>query len=449
MKKEEILLEAEKAVIGSCLIEPVKVMFVCNEHGLSIDHFTDWRLGAIYSAIKTIATKRGPEHIDSISVMSGIEGKGISLEDVEEIINGVTAPAHIYYYLEIIMDSYDARCITEVMCQAIEDVKVRKPSEVIVDMMCEISGSMNRRETASPEEVNKEVVNGWIRSKEHGSMGYPSRWMPLENILGSYVPKEMVLLAGRPSEGKTTLAINEVINLASNHGVPCAIASVEMDEGALRARMAGEICGVSTFKMRRGLYSDNDLSKMQAALETIASLPIYINDKINNIGSLQSWLTNITLTKGVKFFVLDYLQLLQDNRSGNQTTNDVVAFWSSTIKSLQKRLGLAGLVLSQLSRSGNRNQSVAPAGPTLEALRSSGSLEQDADVVIFVYKKPNTPVEMFSLDQDWNMDIEVAKHRGGPTGVIPMVFRRSKQLFVTSHEYNAIQFDERRAEINS
>jgi replicative DNA helicase len=267
--------------------------------------------------------------------------------------------------------------------------------------------------------------------------GIPSFYAPLNDIIGAYYPTNQYIIAARPSDGKTTFACNEAIHKGLILGKPVAIISQEMSEKILREQMSGSIADISSFAMRQGIFSDEQRTRFHEAQDKLLNSPIYINDNHMTIEEICSWLIYMKATKHIEFAIVDYLQLVPNSHymMNGMTTNDVVAIKSAKLKQIGKRLNIVNMVLSQLSRTGIRNRENTPPPPTVEALRDSGAVEQDADGVIFLYKKPNMDFTAFISDKDWQMEIDVSKHRCGPLGICPAMFVRRRQKWETPTQY--------------
>jgi replicative DNA helicase len=222
----------------------------------------------------------------------------------------------------------------------------------------------------------------------------------------------------------------EAIHKAVVLRVPTAFVSMEMGEKLLREQMAGCMANVSAFAFRKGMYSPAQRQRMILAFDLLSKAPLFINDSRMSIEQTVAWLSSIIQKHKVRLVIADYIQLMKSSKGrGNLGRTEQVMEWSGELKEFFKKTGTSGIVLSQLSRQGIKLESVTPAAPMLEALRDSGAIEQDADVVIFVYKKPGEPMESFFSDRDWQSELSVAKNRVGPTGRTPVLFVRSRQRF--------------------
>lgn len=245
------------------------------------------------------------------------------------------------------------------------------------------------------------------------------------------------ILAGGTSSGKTTAALCEALFLAGDLNIPIAIAGLEMGKKMLVTRCLGIMSGVSVFKLLRGTFDDAEMLRMDEAYKVFEKMPIYINDKRMNIGQLSAFYVNQKVKHGVQMAILDYLQLLNQTRGDRRPRNEQVADWSAAGLELAKRLDLHHMALSQFSRRGHKDQTETPPLPTLEVLRDSGAIEQDADTVVIISKKPGREMADYSGGKDWDMVFDVAKNRYGPTGQVEMCFQRSRQMYITKDMWQA------------
>jgi replicative DNA helicase len=327
--------------------------------------------------------------------------------------------------------------------------RLRSPDEsvhvVLSDMLkdvIDLTKSISRKKT--PQQITAKIVERCVLAKEAGTSGIKSRWGSISHILGDYNPPECVVVAGRPSDGKTTFTLNECIHFARDLQVPVAIASMEMNTESVYSIMAGDMAGVNMFKFRSGQWNPDEMRKLDGALNEIQTLPIYVTDERMTIGQLCAWITNVVAQHGVKVVAVDYLQLMRkSSMEAKANTVEVVGEWIAAIKELGKRLNILTIVLSQLNRGQERFKKETPPPPALDALRSSGEIEQTADVVMFLYKKPDMDTGIFTSDSDWCMEADVAKHREGPTGTKPMWFVRRRQKYMSECEYEMFRKEQR------
>ena len=246
------------------------------------------------------------------------------------------------------------------------------------------------------------------------SMGYGE----LDKLLSGLQPSELIILAGRPSQGKTALALNMAENIAIRGGLPVAVFSLEMSKEALLQRLVASVAQVDAHKFRSGHLSREDWRRMTEGLGQMSSAPLWIDDAGSiSVLEIGAKARRLKRDKGLSLLIVDYLQLITARGRFNSRQEEVASI-SRGLKGLAKELQIPVLVLSQLTRAPEREE----RGPQLSDLRESGAIEQDADVVMFIYR-PNF-FNMNATPEEREMaDILIAKQRNGPTDKVKFVFR--------------------------
>jgi replicative DNA helicase len=248
--------------------------------------------------------------------------------------------------------------------------------------------------------------------------GISTGYGELDKLLSGLQPSELIILAGRPSQGKTALALNMAENIAIRGGLPVAVFSLEMSKESLLQRLVASVAQVDAHKFRTGHLSREDWKRMTEALGRISNAPLWVDDSGSiSVLEIGAKARRVKREKGLSLLVVDYLQLITGRGRFNSRQEEVASI-SRGLKGLAKELQIPVLVLSQLTRAPERDE----RGPQLSDLRESGAIEQDADVVMFIYR-PN----FFNLNatpEERDMaDILIAKQRNGPTDKVKFVFR--------------------------
>ncbi|MGB7844022.1 MAG: replicative DNA helicase [Candidatus Acidiferrum sp.] len=254
--------------------------------------------------------------------------------------------------------------------------------------------------------------------------GISTGYGELDKLLSGLQPSELIILAGRPSQGKTALALNMAENIAIRGGLPVAVFSLEMSKESLLQRLVASVAQVDAHKFRTGHLSREDWKRMTEALSRIASAPMWLDDSGSiSVLEIGAKARRVKREKGLSLLIVDYLQLITGRGRFNSRQEEVASI-SRGLKGLAKELQIPVLVLSQLTRAPERDE----RGPQLSDLRESGAIEQDADVVMFIYR-PN----FFNLNatpEERDMaDILIAKQRNGPTDKVKFVFRSRMTRF--------------------
>src|SRR6266852_2347979 len=245
--------------------------------------------------------------------------------------------------------------------------------------------------------------------------GIATGYIELDKLTSGLQPSELLILAARPSQGKTALALNLAENIAIRAGQPVAVFSLEMSKESLLQRLVASVAQIDAHKFRTGHLSREDWRRMTEALGTISSSPIWVDDAGSiSVLEIGAKARRLKRDKGLSLLIVDYLQLITARgRFGNR--QEEVASISRALKGLAKELQIPVLVLSQLTRAPERDE----RGPQLSDLRESGAIEQDADVVMFIYR-PNFYKEGAAPDELEETELRIAKQRNGPTDMVKL-----------------------------
>ena len=248
--------------------------------------------------------------------------------------------------------------------------------------------------------------------------GVSTGYTELDKLLSGLQPSELLILAARPSQGKTALALNFAENISIRAGSPVAFFSLEMSKESLLQRLVASVAQIDAHKFRSGHLSREDWRRMTEALGTISNAPLWIDDAgSTSVLEIGAKARRLKREKGLSLVVVDYLQLIT-GRGRFSNRQEEVSSISRGLKGLAKELQIPVLVLSQLTRAPEREE----RGPQLSDLRESGAIEQDADVVMFIYRPHWSKMEASPEERD-QAEIQVAKQRNGPTDKVRFVFR--------------------------
>ncbi|MDD2657987.1 MAG: replicative DNA helicase, partial [Candidatus Pacebacteria bacterium] len=278
--------------------------------------------------------------------------------------------------------------------------------------------------------IGDKVHEAWDRlealsKKEGGIRGVPSGFPSLDKLLSGFHPSDLVILAARPSMGKTSLALDIARNAAVRHNVPVGIFSLEMSSEQLIDRMLAAESFVDSWKMRTGqVRSEDDFGRIRDALEVLSKAPIFIDDKPgNNILAMRAVARRLKRERGIGLIVVDYLQLMAptSTKASDSLVQQITEI-SRSLKGLARELEVPVIALSQLSRAVEQRG----GKPRLSDLRDSGSIEQDADVVMFIHREDKRNPDS---DRPNIAEILIEKHRNGPTGSTELYFDEKRATF--------------------
>lgn len=271
--------------------------------------------------------------------------------------------------------------------------------------------------------------------REKGKLrGLASGFTDLDSMLGGLQKSDLIVLAARPSCGKTSLALDLARQAALKNKAAVGIFSLEMSKDQLVDRMICAEAGIDLWKMRTGKLSDDgvhdDFSRIGHAIGALSEAPIFIDDSATaNIMEIRTKARRLQMEQGLGLIIIDYLQLMESRRPGSENRTQEVTEITRGLKSIARELNVPVIALSQLSRQVELQK---PAIPRLAHLRESGSIEQDADIVLFIYRKAvdkNYRTEDLSPEERDLAEIHVAKHRNGPTGVVKLYFDQTRASF--------------------
>uniref|UniRef100_A0A7C4XN51 Replicative DNA helicase n=1 Tax=candidate division WWE3 bacterium TaxID=2053526 RepID=A0A7C4XN51_UNCKA len=421
-------LEAETSVLGSILLDKEAVVKVADV--LVPDDFYSDALRIIFEEMLWLYEHHQP--IDIITLTNKLEEKG-KLEEIggatllSQLVNSVPSAAHVVNYAKIVSDkALLRRAIT-----AANDViqlaysSTEDPEEVLDKAEQKIFAVSERHFKENFTSIKTVLTDSFDRIDElHKDKdklrGIPTGFPNLDGILAGLQPSDLVIVAGRPSVGKTAFTLNIAHNVAIKEQIPVAIFSLEMSKEQLVDRMLASEAGIDSWKLRTGNLDDNDFLKINHALGALAEAPLYIDDSsIINVMEMRTKARRLQSEHGLGLIIIDYLQLMSGNNPENRVQE--VSAISRALKGLARELNVPVVALSQLSRAVESRPSKVPM---LSDLRESGSIEQDADVVMFVYREEVYDEETTRKNIT---DILVRKHRNGPIGQAELYFNKETQ----------------------
>jgi replicative DNA helicase len=433
--------DAERGVLGSILLDWQKVLDFCVEKQLTPDSFYLRPHQVIFEAMLDMS--RDVQPIDVLTLGERLNAAG-RLEDVggvtflNQLLDATPTAAHAEFYVDIVRQHHLLRRIVECartsenICHTSEesaDAVLAKVEQAFFDISAQRHYSMLHWSQAVDESV--EAINRILDMKK-GITGIPTGYPDLDTKLSGLHAGEMIVLAARPSMGKTSLAMNIVENVAlgvtDRQPRPVAVFSLEMSREQLIIRMLGSHARIPAHSISSGYLTPAKHGQLMQAADVLKKAPIYLDDTGGlDILELRARARRLKRKYDIELFVIDYLQLLNSHdhrRDGRQLE---VAHISGSIKNMAKELKVPVLVLSQLNRS---PESRERGEPRLADLRDSGSIEQDADVVALL-RRPSK----YNDDQDTvagasnKAIVDIAKQRNGPTGEVELVFREEIMRF--------------------
>lgn len=439
-------IDVEEAVLGAMLIDPTCVDQAME--GLDANCFYDPKHRMIFEAFSELVTEHTA--VDYITASAKLKEKG-NLEVIGGTIvltnlsEKVGSAAHMEYYVNILKQKAIQRELIAASHQILKDafddsVKVDDLVDTAQSKIFAAVQSNNRREIRNIGSIINDAMKSIEKQQEStGLTGVPSGYVSIDRITMGWQPSDLVILAARPSVGKTAFALNVVRNAAVDHGVPVAFFSLEMSSVQLAKRLMTSESGLSADKIKGGVkFEDYEWKQLEMKIQGLMNAPIYIDDTPGiQLMEFRTKAKNLVKNKGVRLIVVDYLQLMQGPAELRGMREQEVAAISRALKATAKELDVPIIALSQLSR-----QAVQRTGgngkPQLSDLRESGSIEQDADMVIFIHRPDYVGLSDNPADKE-KTQIIIAKHRNGETRDIDMTFKSEQVRFMELDEALDVQ----------
>lgn len=436
-------LEAEAGLLGGILVDKEALIKVADL--VKADDFYVDRNGIIYSAMLELYEARQPIDLLTLSNRLGeLEqldkvGGAVYLTDLAE---QVPTASHVVHYAKIVSHKATLRrLITAAGTIAGLGHDETTPLEDLLDEAEQTLFTVSQKHLQQNFiPISSVLADSFDRldelHKDKNSLrGVPTGFKAMDNLLAGLQNSDLIILAARPSMGKTTLALNIAHHVATKEGIPVGVFSLEMGKEQLIDRLLAAESGIDSWKLRNGRLEDSDFPKINDAMAVLSEAPIFIDDSAStNILEMRTKARRLQTEHDLGLIVIDYLQLINGRKSGSGDNRvQEVSEISRGLKALARELNVPVLALSQLSRS---VESRTPPVPQLSDLRDSGSIEQDADVVMFIYREEYYKRE--DSEQPGMAQVLIQKHRNGPTGTADLYFIPERTLFQDldhSHTY--------------
>ena len=432
----------EQGVLGCCMISPNDCIGECIEK-LKDDGkaaFYDLRHQTIYETLVEMFNTRAP--IDLITVQQHLKDRQLldqigGIAYLSQLQDVVPSAAHLSYYLDHLSEKFLLRRLITTCTEVVGRVyDYEGEVDALLDEVERDVLRISESRSQSDALTTKDLVNKAIGTIENffsrkGTLtGLATGFADLDRMTDGLHGSEMIVVAARPSMGKTSLAMNIVEHVVLEDKLPVAVFSLEMSAEALVLRMMCSIARVNLRSIREGFMSESDFPKLTSAAGRLANAPLFIDDSAGlSILQLRARARRLHQMHGVKLFVVDYLQLLHSTaRRSQENRQQEISDISSGLKALAKELKAPVLVLSQLNRELERDKS---RKPRLSDLRESGAIEQDADLVGLLYKPSAGDDEEGNTEEADGVPVNllIAKQRNGPTGDINLTFLKSYTRF--------------------
>lgn len=425
-------LEAEQSVIGSMLMD--KQAIISAGEILSADDFYHRQYGIMFQAMVDMNNAAKP--VDIVTLQEALKEKDVppevySLEFIRELLAAVPTSANIRHYATIVKDKAILRNIIRVNDSIATACYEGKESteDILADTEKRIFELVKNKGGHEYMPIDKVVLEALdkisIAAKNRGAVtGVPTGFKDLDTYLSGLQPSDFVLVAARPSMGKTAFVLNVAENVAIKQGITTAVFSLEMSNVQLVNRMLSLESGVDADKLRKGRLDGSDWAKLLEGADNIAKSHLIIEDTPGiSIGEMRSKCRKMKLESNLGLIIIDYLQLMSGSGRSSDSRQQEISDISRALKQLARELEVPVVALSQLSRAVEKRDDHRPM---LSDLRESGAIEQDADVVMFLYRD-----DYYNKDTDIPgvAEVIIAKQRNGPIGTVQMAWIAEQTKF--------------------
>ena len=418
-------IEAEQSVVGALLMD--REAIITASEIVTADDFYQHQYGVMYESMVELFNEGKP--VDLVTLQNRLKEKDVppevsSLEFVRDIITTVPTSANVKYYATIVKEKAVLRRLIRVNEEIANDCYLgRDPLETILaDTEKKIFDLLQSRSSGDFVPIRQVALNV-LENIEKASKtketvtGVPTGFIDLDYKTSGFQPSDFILIAARPSMGKTAFVLNVVDHVAVKKGIPCMVFSLEMSKEQLVNRMLSMESNVDSQKLRTGTLTDSDWDAVVEGVGIIGGSKLIIDDTPGiSISELRSKCRKMKLEHGLGMVIIDYLQLMTGSGKSSDNRQQEISEISRSLKALAREMQAPVVALSQLSRA---CETRTDHRPMLSDLRESGAIEQDADVVMFLYRDDyyNKDSEMKDM-----AEVIIAKQRNGPIGTVNLVW---------------------------
>ncbi|MCR8658511.1 replicative DNA helicase [Paenibacillus endoradicis] len=426
-------MEAEQAVIGAALLQ-AEALITALERVKSEDFYSSAHQ-LIFEAMIDLGENSQP--IDLVTLTAQLQDKGM-LEEVggvsylAKLANSVPTAANVEYYAQIVEEKSMLRRLIRTATNIVSDgyANAEDITSLLSDAEKKILEISNRRSSSgfiSIRDVLMEVFEKveFLYANRGGTSGIPSGFVDLDRMTAGFQRSDLIIVAARPSVGKTAFALNIAQNVGVRAKETVAIFSLEMSAAQLVQRMICAEANVDATRMRTGNLETDDWEKLTMAIGALSEAEIFIDDTPGiTVAEIRAKCRRLKKEKGLGMILIDYLQLISGRGKAGENRQQEVSEISRTLKQIARELEVPVIALSQLSRGVEQRQDKRPM---MSDLRESGSIEQDADIVSFLYRDDYYDKES---EKKNIIEIIIAKQRNGPVGTVELVFLKNFNKFV-------------------
>ena len=431
-------LEAEESVLGACFLSKYTLQKACES--LTEDSFYNEKNAKIFASLSSLSEQKIP--IDITTVTSDLQNKKIlsevgGVEYLTEVVNFVPTATNIDYYIKTVEDNAILRKLietaTEIASEGYEtETSVNETLDNAEKKILNIVKNRKSSEFKSIKEVLIKTESDLEKlAQSKGEItGLATGWYDFDKLTTGLHENEFIIIAARPAMGKTAFALNMATHIAMTQKKSVALFNLEMGAEQLALRILSSVGQIEGFKMRTGNLMNTDWKRLNEATAQLADTNLFIDDTPGiTIGEIRAKCRRLASSdKGLGIVIIDYLQLISGGKNYGANRQQEVSDISRSLKTLAMELHVPVIALAQLSRGVEAREDKRPI---MSDLRESGSIEQDADIVSFLYRDDYYNKEARREDDSSISELIIAKHRNGPTATIELLFKKNTSTFLS------------------
>ena len=429
---------AEQLILSGLLISPEAVEKTIKTLPIEAFYFKNHQ--EIYKAI--IFLYQNKISIDILTLVTFLQDNGLlhqigGIKILIELISQIPNLVYFHEYIGLVKDKFIRRCLIKIGYETINEAYMTNLSleKILTKYETKVFNLTNETKIKNLFSISELLSIIFLDLKDKSLnpklLGLPSGFYELDSLTQGFQKSDLIILAGRPAMGKTALSLNIIVNLVRESTLPILFFSLEMSKEQIIYRLLSMETNINQIKLKNGQLSQSDWLKLTKAIRVLAKLPLFINDTVNlDISEIRSKIKTILFEqKKIGLVVIDYLQLMQTSRTKLESRAQELSQITRGLKTLAREFNIPIIALSQLSRNVENR---LDKKPILSDLRESGSIEQDADLVLMLYRNqfPKTNDDRSLPDKELEkIELILAKHRNGPTGTIQLKFDGKRMLF--------------------
>ena len=431
-------LEAEESVLGACFLSKYALQKACEN--LTEESFYSDKNAKIFATLSSLMEQKIP--IDLTTVTTDLKNKKVlseigGVEYLTEVLNFVPTATNIDYYIKTVQDNAILRNLIETATQIASDGYDTNEdvNEVLDDAEKKILGIVKNRKSSEFRSIREVLIKTEndlekLAQTKGEITGLATGWYDFDKLTAGLHENEFIIIAARPAMGKTAFALNLATHIAMNNDKSVALFNLEMGAEQLAMRILSSLGQIEGYKLRTGNLLNNDWKRINEATSQLADTNLFIDDTPGiTIGEIRAKCRRLASSeKGLGIVIIDYLQLISGGKNYGTNRQQEVSDISRSLKTLAMELHVPVIALAQLSRGVEAREDKRPI---MSDLRESGSIEQDADIVSFLYRDDYYNKESRREDDISISELIIGKHRNGPTATIELLFKKNTSTFLS------------------